>query len=139
MLAVVGKPRDQAAMVLVVEDDPGIQITVRLSLEVGGFAVTVVPSAEEALETLDGLEPAAILLDISLPGMDGWAFLERLRADGRLEELGVIVMSAHVSHEIAARAEAAGAQAHLSKPFDVDELIETVGRVAAQRPMPPGR
>jgi len=126
-------------MVLVVEDDPGIQLTVRLSLEVGGFAVEVVSSAEEALDVIDDVAPSAILLDISLPGMDGWAFLERLRSDGRLAQVGVVVMSAHVSHEVAAQAEAAGAAGHLSKPFDVDELIETVGRVAAQRPEPPSR
>lgn len=128
-----------APTVLVIEDDPGIQMTVRLSLEVGGFHVTLASSAEEALELLPGLAPAVILLDVTLPGMDGWSFLAHLRDTDALHDQGIVVMSAHASEEIAARAAEAGAQGHIAKPFDVDELIDLVGKVAAQRLSDPGR
>ena len=107
--------------VLVVEDEADIQLTIRLALEMSGYEVTGVSTAEEALEELDRTTPSAVLLDITLPGMDGWAMLQELRERDRLDALRVIVVSAHVSDEVSKRAATFGAR-FLTKPFDVAAL-----------------
>lgn len=120
----VGRP----GTILLVEDEADIQLTVRLALELSGFDVVVSPTAERALEELATLTPAAMLLDITLPGMDGWSLLQRLQDDGRLQTLRVIVVSAHVSEEVSKRAETFGAR-FLTKPFDVLALRRILAEV----------
>ncbi|MEX2556876.1 MAG: response regulator [Actinomycetota bacterium] len=114
--------------ILLVEDEADIQLTVRLTLEMSGYVVVAVASAEDALEALDRITPSVVLLDISLPGMDGWTFLSTLKADGRLDALRVVVVSAHVSEEASRKADAFGAQ-YLTKPFDVQMLRSLIAKI----------
>lgn len=115
--------------VLVVEDDPDIRLTVADCLEFDGWEVVQACDGIDALEALEAHPlPAAILLDLMMPRMDGRAFLARLRADPRFAAIPVIIMTAMTS--ASASASSLDAQAFLRKPFDLGELCDAIARCA---------
>jgi CheY-like chemotaxis protein len=116
---------------MVVDDEPDIVSMVRLILELDGFEVVSAFSGEEALEILDREHPDAMLLDIRLPGLDGWGVLEELKARRRLEDLPVVMISAHATPSTSEEAVEAGCRGFLGKPFDTDELVTTLQRAIA--------
>jgi CheY-like chemotaxis protein len=116
----------QTNHVLVVDDAPDIRLLARLLLERGGYQVTEAPTAEAALEMLADFRPEVILLDLQLPGMDGWALLRDLRERGCLGPMRVVLFSAHVNPTEFRRATSEGASGYLIKPFTADGLLESV-------------
>lgn len=134
MLARVNRPTGNAK-ILVVEDQPDIQMTLRLSLEVDGYDVSLASDAAEAIAALDRSTPDLMLLDITLPRTSGWELLTKLRADPRFESLPVVVLTALPGEQVAARAAEHGATGWLAKPFDVVQLAEAVrGALGDGRP-----
>jgi DNA-binding response OmpR family regulator len=111
-----------AKTILVVDDEPDIVLTVRLTLEVEGYRVLAVGSGEDALEVLERETPDVILLDLRLPGIDGFALLDRLPD----EIPPVIVLSAHASGPTVKRAMAMGCRDFITKPFDPDLLVAKI-------------
>ena len=110
--------------ILVVDDDPEILAMLRDFLEGEGMIVRTAENGAEALEALEELAPALILLDMRMPVLDGWGFAEQFRE----RQLGypIVVMTAA---ESARRwAEEIGATAYIAKPFDVNELLQTIER-----------
>jgi CheY-like chemotaxis protein len=91
------------------------------------YAISTAHSGREALEKLAHLCPAAVLLDLSMPEMDGEDVLRHMRTDARLRDVPVIVISSEKARARACLAE--GAQAYLPKPIRADELLDLVGRV----------
>ena len=114
--------------VLVVDDEPAIVFMLRMALEERGYDAVAATSGEEAIAALERDDPRAVLLDIRLPGIDGWGVLEHIGAD-RLGELPVIVISAHVSGHSARRAMSMGARRFVGKPFDPDEVVDQLREV----------
>lgn len=114
--------------VLCVEDDDNNAYLLQWRLARDGLAVHHVASAEEGLRALARRDYALILLDLKLPGMDGWAFLETVRRGERPSDVPIIVLSAHVLKDEAERALAAGANAFLPKPLDFRRLREAIER-----------
>ena len=110
------------ATVLVVEDEVDLLFTISLSLELSGYRVLKAASGEEALEVVDKERPDAVVLDIRLPGIDGWEVLNRLRDRGHFPATPVVLLSAQVDAATAARAVELGCHAHLAKPFSISEL-----------------
>jgi two-component system, response regulator, stage 0 sporulation protein A len=86
-------------------------------------------SGEDALEVLEREQPDVVLLDLRLPGIDGWGVLEQLRQSGRLAGLRVVVVTAHGGPEVAGRAKALGCRAVLQKPFSLRELVSTLDEI----------
>lgn len=117
--------------VLVVDDAADIRLLARLLLERGGYRVTESPTAEDALVRLEDEEPEVILLDLQLPGMDGWALLSDLRDRGCLEHTRVVLFSAHVNPTEFRRAASEGASGYLIKPFTAEALLESVRLASA--------
>ena len=76
------------------------------------------------------IDADVIVLDVGLPGMDGWEVLSHLRSDARTEETKVLVLTAHAQDQTRARAEDSGASAFLTKPFRPDELRRIVNNLA---------
>lgn len=114
-------------VLLAVDDDPAVLQTVVDILEDEGYTVATASNGEEALDMLAAVEPAAILLDMRMPVMDGWQFVRAL--DGR-RAIPIIVMTAaqdarQWAHEI-------GAAGWVAKPFDLLELLEVVGRLCGR-------
>jgi CheY-like chemotaxis protein len=117
--------------VLVVDDDPVIRSTVAELLIDEGYEVEQAGNGAQALQLVHGSMPAAIVLDLMMPVLDGWAFVERYRSLPEAGDVPIVVMSAtHGLHETAERLHAMGVRAVMAKPFDVDALIAIVQRYA---------
>jgi two-component system, chemotaxis family, chemotaxis protein CheY len=110
--------------ILVVDDDPEILAMLRDFLESEGLVVRTAANGAEALEALDEVAPALILLDMRMPVLDGWAFAERCRE--RRLAYPIVVMTAAESAR--SWAEEIGATGYIAKPFDVNELLQTIER-----------
>jgi two-component system response regulator MprA len=109
--------------IMVVEDDPVIAGALRTALEDEGYAAT--PAVDGEAVWLAALErPAAILMDVNMPGMDGVEVLRRLRADARTQAIPVLLVSARAGLAELAATHGVGA---IGKPFDLDDVLERVG------------
>jgi two-component system, OmpR family, alkaline phosphatase synthesis response regulator PhoP len=115
--------------VLVVEDEPDLLLLARRMLEELGYAVIEAPGGEEALELAENQEVDAVLLDLRMPGMDGWAVLDQLRATGTISRLPVIVLSAHADPAAVKRSAELGAKGYVKKPYRVADLTRALEAV----------
>jgi DNA-binding response OmpR family regulator len=114
--------------VLVVEDDDVTQTLFRRFLEKSGFEVAVADNGEDALAALATRPPDAVILDLMMPKMDGFGFLEALRG-GRWAGLPVIVTSALADAERKAQALSLGVREYMVKTkFTLNELVDTIRR-----------
>ncbi len=117
------RPRN-AATVLIVDDDPRLRELIRVNLEYDGMTVREAGTAEEGLQALDDDPPDLVLLDVMMPGLDGWAMLQRMRERHGVDALPVIMFSGKTDGG-AERAEASGAQAFVGKSaLDPLSLVE---------------
>jgi serine/threonine protein kinase len=114
-------------LVLVVEDDPHAREGMAAILKSHGFSVATAPDGRAALSSLRaGPRPDLILLDLMMPGMDGWQFLRERQRDAALAGIPVVIVSAADPQQ--ARAAALGAAGYLRKPVDLDEMATKVQR-----------
>lgn len=114
------------ALILVIEDNCVNLELVTDVLEASRFKVTQAQTAEEGLRLARELLPDLILMDISLPGMDGLAATRALKADSATSHLPVIALTAHVMRGDEAIALEAGCDGYLSKPIDTRKLPATI-------------
>lgn len=112
--------------ILVVDDDPAIRATVRDVLESEGYRVVTATNGAEALEILLRARPAAVLLDMRMPVLDGWGLARELKA--RSISVPICVMTA--ARDSARWAREIGADAHLAKPFNLVDLLDELERLA---------
>ena len=117
---------DRDARVLVVDDNTEIREIVATMLQDSGYRVDTASNGAEALRKATKHEPDAVILDIMMPVMDGWEFLERWRTRPTEQRAPVLVVSAVSDWRTALDS---GARAHLSKPFDLDTLETTLAGV----------
>jgi CheY-like chemotaxis protein len=108
--------------ILVIDDEPDLRLLVRLILESEGYEIVEAASGEEGLQLIPDEQPRLVLLDIRLPGIDGWEVLERMRTD-HAGDIPVIIMSAHSSPRTLERAKEQGTQGYLVKPFKEADLL----------------
>jgi CheY-like chemotaxis protein len=120
-----GRP-ESAPLVLLVDDERSIRTICRVNLEGDGLAVTEATGGAEALEAVRRAHPSLVLLDVMMPGLDGWAVAEELAADDETREIPVVFLSARVSAEDRLRAQELGAVGYVVKPFDPLELAGIV-------------
>jgi excisionase family DNA binding protein len=109
-------------LVLVVDDDARLREFMRVNLEMEGYSVREASSAEEALGSIEDQAPELVLLDVVMPGVDGWEMLQRMQE--RYGSIPVIMFSGQVDANSAADAEQRGARGFVGKPFDPQQLIE---------------
>ena len=117
--------------VLTVDDSRTMRDMLRLALEPAGFRVIQAEDGVHGLEVLDGETPDVIVTDINMPRLDGFGFIEAVRADPRRRTTPVLVLTTESDGAKRARARAAGATGWIVKPFDADKLVDVVRRVAA--------
>ncbi|HVE64160.1 MAG TPA: response regulator [Mycobacteriales bacterium] len=118
--------------VLVVEDDAVIRQLVSVNLELEGFEVFTAEDGQDALDKVVEVDPVVITLDIMMPRLDGWETAARLREDPRTSHIKVVLLSARAQEADLRRGKGLGVDAYLTKPFDPDELIEIVRRLAGE-------
>jgi twitching motility protein PilU len=122
----------QVPVVLVADDELEIRELVTEVLSVAGFAPMVASDGHEAIELARAKRPAVILLDVMMPGMDGYTVLTHLRGQAATRDIPVVILTGQgdVYRELSA---GVGADAHVAKPFTPKQLADTVQRVLAAR------
>jgi len=117
--------------VLVVDDAPDIRLLMREVLRLHGFGVTEAEDGGDALAVLAaGDLPAVIVLDVQMPGVDGWSTLAALRADPRTVAVPVVLCTVRSHPKDQLRAWELGCDAFLAKPFRIDDLVHHVRDLA---------
>ncbi len=115
--------------ILIVEDEPNIIVPLQFSLEQKGYQIIVAGSGEEALEKISQDQPDLILLDIMLPGIDGYEVCENVRQNPETQSTKIIFLSAMGRDVDIARGVALAADAYIVKPFSILEVISKVGEL----------
>ena len=114
--------REAGPVVLIVDDDDRLREFVRVNLEMEGYTVVEAGNADEGLAAVEEQAPDLILLDVMMPGVDGWEMLRRVQERHGVGSIPVIMFSGKVDEpDVAAR----GAQGFIGKPFDPQQLIES--------------
>lgn len=119
--------------ILIVEDNEPNREMLARRLERKGFSVVAAPDGEEGYAMARSETPDLILMDISLPGMDGWQVIELLKAEPATRDIPTIVLTAHALVTDRSRAVEVGCNDYFSKPFDFQLLLETIGRLLTEK------
>jgi two-component system KDP operon response regulator KdpE len=117
--------------ILVVDDEPAIRRFLRTSLDLQGFRVIESDDGEDALDQLRRNAIDVLVLDLGLPGMDGFEVIRRLRAQG--SSLPIIVLSSRTDERGKVEALDLGADDYVTKPFGIDELLARVRAAVRHR------
>jgi DNA-binding response OmpR family regulator len=112
--------------VLVVDDEPMARTLLRLMLVRAGFEVSEAENGFDALEKVEGNLPDLILLDVMMPGMDGFTVCQKVRAREETAELPIIMLSAKTDSDSINRGLLVGATKYLTKPISPEELTKHV-------------
>ena len=116
-------------LILVVDDEPPIARLVRARLQADGYAVTSATNGEDALQMADAERPDLIVLDVMMPGIDGFETLRRLRSGMLSDQVPVIMLTARANDVDRLKGLTAGADDYIAKPFNPDELAARVAAV----------
>jgi len=120
---------DSRPLVLVVDDYQDAREMYAEYLAYSGFRVAEASNGVEALQKAFDLLPDVILMDLSLPGMDGWAATRRLKTDERTQRIPVVALTGHALAGASESARLAGCDAFVTKPCLPDELVLQVRRM----------
>lgn len=120
--------------VLVADDDPLLREILAHKLGASGYAVHVAADGRAALELARSLNPSVIVLDGMMPILDGFEALRRLKADTALQSIPVVMLTALKREEDVVGALKLGAADYLQKPFNPDELVARLSRLAQATP-----
>lgn len=123
----------QTATILIVEDDAAIRSNVARLLRLEGFDTFTAVDGLEGLERARALSPDVVISDINMPGLDGFALLEAIRAEPALATTAVMLLTALDDRASMRRGMTAGADDYLAKPFTRDELLEALGGLLKKR------
>ena len=116
---------------LVIDDEAPIRLLCRVNLEAEGMRVLEAPDGRTGIELAQNEQPNAILLDVMMPGMDGWAVAEQLLQDERTAEIPIIFLTARADLRDRARGLDLGGLEYITKPFNPVELATLVQEVVA--------
>lgn len=108
--------------ILVVDDNPDSADTLALLIQMLGAEVRVARGGADALAQIDSFRPETVLLDISMPDMDGYEVAQRIRSQPGSADIMLIALTGWSQEEDRQRAEASGFNHHLFKPLDIDSL-----------------
>lgn len=115
--------------VLVVDDDPAIRGLVAEALRSEGYTVDLAAHGREALEAMRARKPATVVLDLMMPVMDGFTFMDACHREALCRDVPIVVISA--AQDALKKLPEQPVQAWIQKPFDLGHLIQTVGRYAS--------
>ncbi len=116
-------------LVLVVDDYEDAREMYAECLDASGFAVAQAETGDEAVAKALALMPALIVMDLALPGMDGWSATRAIKTDARTAMIPVIALTGHARSDASTAARDAGCDAFLTKPCLPDQIVEIVRRL----------
>ena len=117
--------------ILVVEDDPAIRILLERTLEVEGYAVTVLSDGSEVEACLRESPVDLVLLDLMMPGLDGFDVLKQIRSDEKTHRLPVLILTALDDPRSTWKGWKSGCDYYITKPFDTEALLFVVRKLTA--------
>lgn len=117
--------------VLVVDDDEVIRQLIAVNLQLEGFEVATAVDGQDCLERVAEVRPDVITLDVMMPRLDGWVTAVRLREDPETAHIRVVMITARAQEHDVRRGHEIGVDAYVTKPFDPNQLIQTVRKLAA--------
>jgi CheY-like chemotaxis protein len=115
--------------VLIIEDEESAIEVLYYNIKRRGYLVEIANCGEDGLEKIINSSPDIVLLDIKLPDMDGWEILQQMNSKG-ISETKVIIVSAATQKSDLERAEAKKVSLYVTKPFDLQKLMESIARLA---------
>jgi excisionase family DNA binding protein len=116
-------------LILLVDDDERVRELVRVNLEFEGYSVREAGSADEGLAAVEDAPPDLILLDVMMPGVDGWEMLRRVQERHGAGAIPVVMFSGQVDADTVGEATARGARGFVGKPFDLQQLIDQTKQI----------
>jgi DNA-binding response OmpR family regulator len=131
--------KHEKEMFLLVEDFEDSRFMMRRLLEIAGYAVLEASDGEQAVELALKQRPALILMDLSLPKLDGLAATRRIRQSKTMGEVPIVAVSAHDAPESRIEALEAGCDAYVTKPIDFDSLDTLLKRLLSEKKDPEKR
>jgi DNA-binding response OmpR family regulator len=123
---------EDSPVILVVDDDPVIVKLLEINFRLEGFQPRIATGGRQAIDMVREVRPALVLLDLMMPGIDGWEVRRAMLEDPATANIPVIVVSARTQDEDRQQGYALGVTAYITKPFDPAELVDAV-RGALQR------
>src|ERR671917_1951151 len=130
---VMENPDGALPTVMVVEDFEDNRFMMRRLLEMSGYQVLEAINGEEAVELAHRERPQLILMDLSLPQLDGLAATRRIRQHADLRDVPIVAVSAHDTADFHADALAAGCNDYVTKPIDFDQLEALLNRLLPKK------
>jgi DNA-binding response OmpR family regulator len=123
--------------ILVVDDDPFVLELVSTRLALAGYKPFTARDGHEALGRLEDIRPAAMILDINMPRLDGFGVLASMQGAGWTDRTATMILTARNQGDDVQRAISLGARDYLSKPFRDEQLLARVARLVRRRPSAP--
>jgi len=120
--------------VLVIEDDLEIAEGLQAALQIGNYEVAIARTGQAGIERARAFGPDAVLCDIGLPGLDGYAVARAFRADSTLRSTFLVALSGYAQAEDVAKARAAGFDRHLAKPANIEKILRALAVDGDARP-----
>ena len=117
--------------ILIADDEPNIVMSLEYTFKKNDFEVFIARDGIEALEILKVQSPDIIILDVMMPMVDGYATLEQIKKDEKLQHCKVIFLSAKNKESDIEKGLALGADLYMTKPFSVKKLVEQVNDLAS--------
>ena len=133
------KSKTDKPRVLLVDDYPDAREMYAEYLDFSGFEVLEAANGMEALQRAAEGQPDIILMDLSLPVMDGWEATRRLKADKRTQDIPVVALTGHALAGISEGAKKAGCDAFVTKPCLPEDLVKEIRKVLDQQKSPAAR
>jgi len=115
--------------ILIVDDELDVVVPIQFLMEQQGYSVMTAQRGEDALDLIYQYKPDLVLLDIMLPGIDGWQVFEIIRLNPNYRDIKIIFLTAKGRSEEIARGLALGADAYITKPFSNAELVAEVKKL----------
>ena len=117
---------DKKPRILIAEDFEENRVALKLILKHAGFDVIEAEDGQQAIEAVRREEPDLVLMDITLPVIDGLQATREIRSDEKFERLPIIVVSAHDNEDVRRQAAEAGGSEYISKPIEIEELKKLI-------------
>ncbi|MBL7818166.1 MAG: response regulator [Saprospiraceae bacterium] len=120
---------ESATRILLVDDEPNILIALEFLFEQEGYLVQKAFDGVQALDKLTSFNPNIIVLDVMMPGLDGFEVAKRIRMMDGFDDVRIIFLTAKGTQQDKRNGYGSGGEVYLTKPFDNEELVRTVNEV----------